>query len=186
MFLKRNNSFNKPIIVMINKVIFPGLLLAAFIAGCDKPREVVYSNDAEQAIGWINQHTLRHGQGAHSGGWVSHTDSAFPYSLTLREKWSDLRKAGVKKVSSKAWVKFVSMSAKGGLVVSVEDQGKALVWEMLPLDSIVKKEGEWTQVKLDIPLKSDLPPGSVISAYVWNTSKDTILIDDMEVRFLSE
>lgn len=167
---------------MIRRLFLP-LIATVIICSCTKPKNLVYTNDAEQGLGWINQHTLKRVPDAHSGGWVSVTDTASVYSLTLREKLSEVRKVNASNVVVRAWIKFKSMAAKGGMVVAVEENGKALQWELLPLESIVKKAGEWTEVRYNVALKSDLPDGAVVSVYMWNTSREEMLLDDMEVRF---
>lgn len=164
------------------------LSITAFAYGCspesEKPRELVYANDAEQYFGWSNQNTLKQVSGAHSGTSASVTDSSWVYSLTFREKVSELEKVNARKASVKAWVKFKSLAAKGGLVLSIDDNGKSLQWELLPLESVVKNEGVWKEVKLDVMLKKDIPPTAVVSVYMWNTSKEEIMLDDMQVKFI--
>ena len=167
----------------MNRMFFI-LIAAAFTACSNEPeKSLVYSNDAEQALGWINQNTLKASNEAHSGGWISCIDSTFAYSLTFREKLSEVREIEANTINAKAWVRLISPAAKGGLVISVDDNGKNLLWQMLPLESVITKPGEWEIVKYKVALPADAPSTAVVSTYFWNQGKEEIHIDDMEVEF---
>lgn len=162
---------------------FLTIIAFAFIACNDEPQRLVYTNDAEQSLGWINQNTLKASQDAHSGAWVSSTDSSLAYSLTLRQGLSEVNKIGANRITAKAWIKFMSMAGKGGLVISVDDNGKNLLWQMLPVESLIEKPGQWKMVKYEVTLPKDAPATAVVSTYFWNQGKDEIQVDDMEVYF---
>jgi hypothetical protein len=162
--------------------IYSVIALAVVISSCGKDKKVAYTNDMEQSIGWVNHHTLKGEPNAHSGGYVSFTDSAQVYSLTLREKISVVKSSGASKIFASAWVNPRSLAAKGSLIVSVDANNKNYMWLTLSMDGIAKEPGKWAQLAFTGELKGDLPEEAMLSVFFWNTSKEDIMVDDLEVR----
>jgi hypothetical protein len=168
----------------MRKYLLVLIAATALATSCKRKKEpIVFSNDADQTIGWVNYHTVKADANAHSGGYVSLTDTVNQYSLTLKQKLSDVTKTGADKASVHVWVKPMGASPKACLIVSVDAPDKNYMWQCLPVESIAKEANKWTEIAYKVKLPADAPENAHVSVYIWNTSKEQLLIDDMEVRF---
>jgi hypothetical protein len=163
------------------------LIAAALVTGCRKKKvpakDVVYFNDAEQYIGWSGYGTLKQVPGGgHSGAYASVTDTMVQYSLGLRETYSKIKEAETKTISVTSWIQMKDSTAKGCMVVSIDEAGKSLDWKCFPVETVIKEVNKWQEMKFKYSLPGDLPPGAVITIYLWNTGKKEIWIDDIEVK----
>lgn len=168
----------------MKKLLLLFIVVAAALSSCKKKKDIlVFSNDGEQSIGWVNYHTLKADGAAHSGGHVSVTDTVHQYSLTFKEKLANVRKAGADKASVHVWVKPKGGSPKGCLIVSVDGADKNYTWQCLPVESIAKEAEKWTELAFKVKIPQEAPDDAHVSVYVWNTSKEELHVDDIEVRF---
>jgi hypothetical protein len=154
-------------------------------AGCEKKKEepLSYSNDNEQSLGWVNQQTIRQVPKAHSGSSVSLMDSVQIYSITLRESLSKIKQWGAAKLMAKAWVNLSGPDSHGGLVISIDGNGKNYLWQSVPFESFAKTPGQWAEVIAKVKLDPKLPDDALLSVFGWNTSKTQIMVDDLQVSF---
>ncbi len=163
---------------------------AILFASCakDKKNELEFYSDLENVKGWTggknNEETIIKGL-AHSGQYISKTDSIFQYGFGFRINLSDLVEQPVKKVKASIWVNVTDIRSDAGLVVALDSAGKNILWASKPIKDFVKKTDEWTEVisEVEFPQMKTSKDYSV-TAYIWNTGKFPVLSDDIRIEFL--
>lgn len=69
------------------------------------------------------------------------------------------------------------------LVIAVEVEGAAVIWESASVDRFTKAYGHWWPAALEVALEKDrIPPGARLVVYVWNQGDEDMFIDDFEVK----
>ncbi len=171
---------------------FYTLLLVSVIlfASCakDKKNELEFFNDLENVKGWTggknNEESIVKGL-AHSGQYISKTDSVFQYGFGFRINLSDLAEQPVKKVKASIWVNVTDIRSDAGLVVALDSAGKNILWASKPIKGFVKKTDEWTEVISEVEFpQMKTSKDYTVTAYIWNTGKFPVLSDDIRVEFL--
>lgn len=157
------------------------ILIASFalLTACTKKKQIVYENDTDYKD-WINQQTVKNVPNPHSGFSSSVTDSTHPYSLGFSKIIENIGADKFKEVEVTYWIYTKSDLAKAHTVFSVDFSGKNIDWSgrLAPL----KKEA-WIEVKEIYKLSGKAQPNNQLSVYVWNVSKEEVLIDDLKIRF---
>ncbi len=169
-----------------------GIFLVLFFAKCsDKQSPILkFSHDAEKDTTWINEEFLRESPFAHSGKQVSYTDANINYSLGLKKRIGAISDKKLRKIIFSAWVYLDSLSAFPRLEVvsSIDYNGKNISWTAFPLKDQVLESHKWTFVRAEFkfPYQSPPDPSHMYSVYILNTSKTTVLIDDVNCEFETE
>lgn len=70
--------------------------------------------------------------------------------------------------------------ATSELVFSVEKPGRENEWYGTKIQDVVKVPGKWEKVYLAHILGIDMKPDDIIKAYVWNTGKGKVYVDDLK------
>lgn len=126
------------------------------------------------------------GTAAHSGSQVSLTDSTNEYGATLVVKsGSIINKTGESYVRVKLW-KYAEASDTGAfLVISIDSaNGKNYSYWTIPFEKISwHKTSQWEEVRFGAPLKGHGDPDDIIKVYVWNPTRERLLLDDITVEF---
>lgn len=151
-----------------------------FFSGCAKKKpSIIYENDTDYKD-WINQQTVKNVPNAHSGFSSSVIDSAHIYSLGFSKTIEDITNEKVKEVEFSYWVYTKSEGAKASTVFSVDFNGNNVDWSgrAVPL-----RKDTWAEVKEIYKLSEKAQLNNKLSVYVWNGSKEEILIDDLKIRF---
>lgn len=171
---------------------FYTLLLVSVIlfASCakDKKNELEFYNDFENVKGWTggknNDETIIKGL-AHSGQYVSKTDSIYQYGFGFRINLSDLAEQPVKKVKASIWISVPDIRSDAGLVIALDSAGKNISWTSKSIKDFVKKTDEWTEVISEVQFpEMKTSKDYSVTAYIWNTGKFPVLSDDIRVEFL--
>jgi hypothetical protein len=152
----------------------------AFLTSCSKKKPFIYENDAD-GHEWINQNTIREIPNAHSGKNVCVLDSIHLYSLGLSKTMSNISDKKLTQVKFSYWVFVTSDKAKATAVLSIDFNGKNKSWDGREMKGQVLNT--WTKIEetFSIPASADL--NNDVSLYVWNTSKEQILVDDIRYEF---
>jgi hypothetical protein len=146
-------------------------------------QSVIFSNNAE-IDDWTPVATIKQNANAHSGKYVSVIDSVNVYSLGLSKKIIDISTQKIDSVIISYWVYLKNNSANACTVISVETpQGKSAYWDGPSLRSKAKELNKWIEVKESFKLPADTDKNNVLKLYVWNKSKEEILLDDFKVEF---
>ncbi len=160
------------------------LLLGIYSCSKKNKSDLVFSNDIDSQCGWNSKALVIKGT-AHSGNYYTKVDSSIIYSDGFLAPIADISNKKFKGVKANVWALFKNMNADAKLVVSVEKNGQPLAWNASPLKNSIKNPDQWTSIAcvVNIPAEADLS-SAYVKVFVWNLSKETILIDDFEVEFV--
>ena len=68
------------------------------------------------------------------------------------------------------------------LVVSVENQEGAYIWQGLEINKFLKAYSNWWPVQYEVGFNTDeIKPGSRLKVYLWNPDKQKAYVDDFEI-----
>jgi hypothetical protein len=174
----------------MNKLIFSFLMAAVIFTGCENKSQestskkpIVFSNNMEPDPEWIGTETIKERPNAHSGKSVSVTDSVNQYSLGFNKRAGDASEDKIKKVVFSYWIFFKNANCKANSVISIDGDGKNIYWLGAPVQDRVKEYNKWVQVNEVFNIPVDIKPDNSIKLYVWNVSKEEILVDDLHITF---
>lgn len=150
------------------------------LTSCSKKKQFVYENDTDFHE-WINQQYVKNVPNPHSGMTSSVIDSVHAYSLGLSKTIANISDQKLTQVKFSYWVYVKSDQAKASAVISIDLNGKNNFWEGRPLKGAALNT--WTQIEETFAIPDKLDPNNVIALYVWNNSKEEILVDDLKMVF---
>lgn len=151
----------------------------ALLTSCSKKKQYVYENDTDYHE-WINMQSIKDVPNPHSGSSVSIIDSVHQYSLGLSKTVENISDQKLTQVKVSYWAFVKSDLAKATTVISIDFNGKNLFWDGRPLKGTLNK---WVQMEETFAIPSSINKNNQISIYVWNNSKEEILIDDLKMVF---
>jgi hypothetical protein len=161
------------------------LFLTVFLAGCsgdEKKNDLYFKNDFESSSGWCDLHALAKAD-AHSGHYITRTDTVNQYSATFSKKLSEISSKPLKGIDVSAWVMFRGGITKGDLVVSIDKDGKVIFYSGINCNDLINKQGEWVQVKGTLAFPPNMDPDAILKFYMFNTGKSEMDGDDFEIQF---
>lgn len=114
-----------------------------------------------------------------SGKYSCKLDEKKVYSSCLRLSYSDFP------IKDSCWACVSAQvqlceGATAELVLSVEKSGRELEWYSTRIQDFKTSEDKWGKVFLAHILGSDLRTNDIIKAYVWNTGKQKVYVDDLK------
>ncbi len=149
----------------------------------EKKTSIVFSNNAE-IDEWSPISSIRENPNAHSGKYVSVIDATSEYSLGLVKQLKNISNQTIDSVTFTYWVFLKNNDANAVTVISIEnDQGKSLFWDGPSLRKKVNELNKWVQVKETFKIPSNTDKNNILKLYVWNKSKEEILLDDFNISF---
>lgn len=157
---------------------FIAIFSLAFFASCSDKKQAIYENDADSRE-WINQQSIKNSPNAHSGSSVSVMDSTHSYSLGLCKTIENIGIGKLKEVHFSYWVFMKSDQAKASSVISVDFNGKNVHWDGHPVKAELNK---WVLIDETYTLPEKIDLNNQLSVYVWNNSKEEILVDDIRIK----
>ena len=132
---------------------------------------------------WIGQHSIDSGL-AHSGYFVSVTDSVNPYGLGMEMPFPDEKKGINTFITVEGWVKSNVPFPNARYVVIINDRGHELLWEGIRLDTIVRTADIWYSFTATFKIPASVTENAVFKCFLWNVNQQhTIIIDDLKVQF---
>ncbi len=165
--------------------------VALFVSSCSSPETkptispitMAYNNT--EPDDWNNAYATKPTDNAHSGKTVAYVDSAVEFSLGYSKSMANISKTPIDSVVFSYWVFMKDNKAKAKTVLSIDkaDKSKNLFWAGYLIDEKVKEYNKWMQVTESFKLPANMDPTSVLKLYVWNNSKEEILLDDFKVEF---
>jgi len=142
-----------------------------------------YLNDFEAIGHWTEGQNISR-ETSSSGLYCTVTDSAIPYSATMKLKWSDVKVANPKSAELIAWVLVKDMKAKGKLAFSIESKGgENILWEAVEVQRSIKEVNKWFEVKFKIDLNKNIPKDALLKVYGVNDGEKRIYWDNFLLRF---
>ncbi len=160
--------------------------LLAFLVSCNrkepKEAELVFSCDMDRLSGWSDNPTLFRFKG-HSGDYVSKTDTVYLYSPAFKKRLGDITTKPILRAQVSAWVYATDIVAKGNLVCSMDTAGGGpYVYLAEPFEDKIEKEKRWTKISSVFYFPKAYNPDLIFAAYVWNTGKVPLYVDDLEIK----
>jgi len=145
-----------------------------------------YFCDLEDSIRsdiWIGQQTIDSGF-AHSGIFLSVTDSVNPYGLGVEMDFPEEKKGTNTFVTIEGWVKSSVSFPNALYVVTVSDGRNELFWKGIRLDTVITVKDEWFIYSSLFKIPASITKAASFKCYLWNAGgKDTVAIDDLKVDF---
>mgnify|MGYP001362504703 CR=1 FL=1 len=131
---------------------------------------------------WIGQQTIDSGL-AHSGYFISVTDSLNPYGLGMEMNFPEVKRGLNTMVTVEGWVKSSAAFPKAAFVVTITEEGNELFWESIRLDT-VRTANVWSAFSATYKVPASVTKEAVFKCFLWNIQqKDTVAIDDLKVEF---
>jgi hypothetical protein len=168
-------------------ILLVSVILLVSCSG-EQSNDFVFSNDLENVRGWAgaqnNEHTVRKGE-AHSGKYLSKTDSVYQYGFTYRIFLSQVSSDPINKLKASTWVKINDEKANADLVIALDSVGKSISWSSIPISEFVRKTDEWKNVTYEVQwpeLKSS--KDYMVTVFIWNRGRADVFADDIRVEFL--
>lgn len=166
---------------------FAAIILSS-CSGEQQTSEFVFYNDLENVRGWAgaqnNEHTIIKGE-AHSGHYLSKTDTLYQYGFTYRIKLSEVSIEPVNKLKASTWVKIKDEKANADLVIALDSMGKSISWSSLPISEFVTKTDQWINVTSEVQWPQlTSSKDYVVSVFIWNRGRADVFADDCRVEFV--
>lgn len=169
------------------------LLTAATLAGCgdessSRPANYLTGNDFEQLEGWTGDVALPSltKEKAHSGSYSVRVGPGIDYGNGFIGTLGKLSPTRLTQVQVKGWVFVPAGTVTAGIVTNLVDpaatDGKAALWEVLPLDKAVKKRNEWVEVEKTLTLPANAGPNFKLYVYLWSGGSPSVAyLDDVQL-----
>lgn len=145
-----------------------------------------FFTDMEQYDGFAENIVTHKMQDAFSGEYVSRVNAASPYSITFRKKMGDISSKPLKSVEVSAYLYAEKLPVKTVVVCDVQDESKSVNYQSSGLEKLVLKEKEWTKVKAVFKFPGTLNAANKFIIYCWNTENNEVMIDNMDIKFITE
>jgi len=90
--------------------------------------------------------------------------------------------SAISKLRMKLYVFKTNSSATGALLIcEINKDGQRLFYESRPLDVPASSARQWFAVPVNFDIPKNTDPWSELKVYIWNKSKTTFYIDDLEI-----
>jgi hypothetical protein len=97
--------------------------------------------------------------------------------------FADIFDKHYKKIKFKSWISTDNPSSKVTFLISIEKEGKSLLWKGVQVTDFMKNKNEWFQVTGEADIPNNIPKDAVILMYLWSPDNTAALIDDFELSF---
>ena len=147
--------------------------------------KTVFANTFEPNDWAIEQlNTIQNVAISHSGKLVCVIDSVRTASLQIVKQIKDISQEKIDSVAFSYWVFLKTPTATAKTVLSVDElTGKNVLWIGNSINDKTKELNKWVKIQETFQLPKDMDTKNILKAYVWNTSKEQILLDDFVITF---
>jgi len=121
---------------------------------------------------------------AYSGEYAWKIGPEIPYSYTLRVYLSEVR--GSHTFRMQAHILSQNLEGKKWVYTLLNKQGESIHWEEAPLERITPLKDGWQKIEGTFTHPSDIQEDSILMIYLWNTSQEQILVDDLQIDILGQ
>jgi hypothetical protein len=120
---------------------------------------------------------------AQSGLWSAFTPE---YSATFRVGLDTLGLSAYDILRVDASVQAITEApTSASIVVTVSSGDSKVAWDSYPVNRPMKAYGFWWEITAEKELRMEsLPPGAVLTVYVWNKDFDALHLDDFRVKIV--
>jgi hypothetical protein len=166
------------------------LLMLTFFNACnDDYSPLIYNSDLEKVKFWNNEcnnvQTVIKYDNAHSGEYVSVTDSSSQYSYMFKAKMGDMHHKPFLKVNASVWIKVKTRDAKATAVLSIDSKDGNVKWEGLDIAPAIVNANEWTEVKHQLIFDNDSYNSEyTLTFFIWNRGNYEVMVDDISLKFM--
>ena len=131
---------------------------------------------------WIGLSTIDSGS-AHSGYYLSHTDSLNPYGLGMELLIpQELSNENVL-LSVEGYVRSKKVNNDAIFVITILDSlNEGLLWKGVDLSNTLKTANDWYDFNASIKIPRSIIKNSKIKAFLWNRNSETDM-DDLKLEF---
>jgi hypothetical protein len=166
------------------------IMLLAFLSCAESPKKqggLYFTTDIDAMIGWSFHPTIYRTEKAHSGEYVSKTDTSNIYSVTFDIPNSAVNQqySIVREVKATAWILMKSSKAKATFVTEVRKYDQMIHWSGIKVQDLCPAHDQWFKVEKILTLSKDLNGNDChFRLYLVNDAKDDVYIDDITVEYL--
>ena len=160
------------------------------MAGCSKNEPqtkmpLATSFTSAEGEDWTGTYTTKKSENAHTGRTVAFIDGVNVYSMGYLKSIENISKSKLDSVTYSYWTYCTSNAVKAQTVLSIDapDNSKNVFWTSKPFEAKVKEYNKWVFVSETFKLPPNMDPKYILKMYVWNNSKEEILLDDFKVDF---
>ena len=162
------------------------MLWLCLLAGCrTAPVDVIAHNDFERLEGWLDPlpQWLTTAK-AHSGRYATVVTPTMTYGPEYHATWEQM--GSPRRVRVRAWVWLPHERTKVVLVLQAARGEDGLFWELLRVNDVVRRRGQWELVQRDFTLPDDLQATDYFKLFVWQrgASGENIYFDDISLEKL--
>lgn len=170
----------------MKSTLFAGSIIVLALSACstkeDSSSKTNFNNDFETVGYWTESPKVVR-DASHSGNFATFTDSSSIYSQTLNVRVKDLKVKDIKAITASVWVLSNAQDAKGKFVLSIEKDGKNIVWQGVETQKSMHEVNKWAEVKLRVDLKAKLYDDMILKLYGINDGVRRIYWDDFSINF---
>lgn len=165
----------------MNRLLIFAALFFAF-TGCKENSDAFkLTHNGDQRYGWINMNTLRP-ESEGSTNSVSYIDSVSQYSLGYRQKLGELTGNQIEEITFQADVKPLGDNSNFSYVISVEQNGKSILWEGKKVGTKDYAANKWHSITHSAKVSKDLYNKDYeLCVYVWNNA-GAAMVDNVIVK----
>ena len=152
----------------------------------NKRKEAIYmSYNNTELDEWNGTYSIKKSDNAHSGKSVAFIDSATTYSMGYIKTIENISKTKLDSVVFSYWILCKNDKAIAKTVISIDNatDNKNVFWAGNPIKDKVKEYNKWVQISESFKLPANIDPKNILKLFVWNNSKEEILLDDFKVEF---
>ncbi len=148
----------------------------------DKFARTSFFNDCEKRIIWSQMQTITD-EKSYSGNYSSKTGKGDDFSITFEYPLQAIPDSSLNKVHAKMKLYQYSDKHDGTFVIQILGDKTAHFWKGNSIHDQVKKTQAWEDYQITFSIPDSLKKADIIKLYLYNTSKETILLDDFKVDF---
>ena len=145
-----------------------------------------WENDFEKPLqAWTSKYITKPATGAHSGKYVTLTDSFTRYSDGLKfavpTEWCNREDLALKV----SYWKKEDMGSESSLVTTIQGND-TYFWDGKNSKALLGTKNEWDHVQVNIHLAKIQLPTDTVSVFLWNSGKKKLLLDDIKVELMQK
>ncbi len=164
--------------------LFSALLLS--LPACTSREDV--KNDNEffndfETLGYWTESPRVIREAAHSGNFCTYTDSTTPYSQTFVLHGKDIKNKDISAVKAMVWVMSQQTDAKAKFVISIEKDGKNMIWQGIETQRNMREANKWVDISMKIDLKEKITDDMILKMYGLNDGARRVYWDDFRISF---
>lgn len=138
-----------------------------------------FGTDCENTDGWGQTHTLST-EKAFSSNHSSKTDAENPYGITLERKATEID-ASAQTLTVLAHIYEETLTDKAVIVLEANKDGANTYWQSSPIT--IERASIWSSFACDFTLPDNFVENTTFKVYLYNTSGETVYIDDIKAIF---